>query len=53
MLACSFYGSPSTIKEKLATLMEATKANELMVVSAIWDHQARVRSYELLAQAMD
>jgi luciferase family oxidoreductase group 1 len=53
MLACSFYGSPSTIKEKLATLTEATKADELMVVAAIWDHQARVHSFELLAQAMD
>jgi len=33
--------------------MEATKADELMVVAAIWDHQARIRSFELLAQAMD
>ena len=24
MLACSFYGSPATIKEKVATLIEAT-----------------------------
>ena len=53
MLACSFYGSPATIKEKLATLIEATGADELMVAAAIWDHQARVRSFELLAQAMD
>jgi luciferase family oxidoreductase group 1 len=53
MLACSFYGSPSTIKEKLATLIQATGADELIVAAAIWDHQARVRSFELLAQAMD
>lgn len=53
MLACSFYGSPATIKAKLAPLIEATGADELMVVAAIWDHQARVRSFELLAQAMD
>ena len=33
--------------------MEATKADELMVVAAIWDHEARIRSFELLAQAMD
>jgi luciferase family oxidoreductase group 1 len=52
MLACSFYGSPSTIKEKLATLIKATGADELMVAAAIWDHQARVHSFELLAQAM-
>ena len=53
MLACSFYGSPATIKEKLATLIKVTGADELMVAAAIWDHQARVRSFELLAQAMD
>ncbi len=53
MLACSFYGSPATIKAKLAPLIEATGADELMVAAAIWDHQARVRSFELLAQAMD
>jgi len=53
MLACSFHGSTATIKEKLAPLIESTGADELMVAAAIWDHQARVRSYELLAQAMD
>ena len=52
MLACSFYGSMATIKAKLAPLIEATGADELMVAAAIWDHQARVRSFELLAQAM-
>ena len=53
MLACSFYGSPATIKEKLAPLIKNTGADELMVAAAIWDHPARVRSFELLAQAMD
>ena len=53
MLACSFYGSPETIKAKLDPLIEATGANELMVAAAIWDHKARVRSFELLAGAMD
>ena len=52
MLACSFHGSRATIKAKLAPLIEATGADELMVVAAIWDHRARVRSYELLAEAM-
>ena len=53
MLACSFYGCPTSIKARLAPLIEATGADELMVVAAIWDHQARVRSCELLAQAME
>jgi luciferase family oxidoreductase group 1 len=53
MLTCSFYGSTETIKDKLTVLVDTTKADELMVVAAIWDHQARIRSFELLAQAMD
>jgi luciferase family oxidoreductase group 1 len=52
MLACSFHGSTATIKDKLAPLIEATGADELMVAAAIWDHKARVRSFELLAEAM-
>ena len=49
----SFYGTTATIKAKLAPLIEATGADELMVAAAIWDHQVRVHSFELLAQAMD
>lgn len=52
MLACSFYGSPETIGAKIQSLVDATDADELMVSAAIWDHSARVRSFELLAQAM-
>ena len=52
MLACSFHGSKATIKDELAPLIEATGADELMVAAAIWDHKARVRSFELLAEAM-
>ncbi|MCK9907501.1 LLM class flavin-dependent oxidoreductase [Microbacteriaceae bacterium K1510] len=43
-------GSPATVKAKLAPLLEATKANELMVTTMIYDHAARKRSYELLAE---
>ena len=41
-----------TIKEKLTPLIETTGADELMVAAAVWDQKARVRSYQLLAQAM-
>jgi luciferase family oxidoreductase group 1 len=44
-------GSPKTVREKLMPLIEATKADELMATSMIFDHTARKRSYELLAQA--
>jgi luciferase family oxidoreductase group 1 len=52
MLSCSFYGARATIKAKIAPLIEATGADKLMVAAAIWDHRARVRSFELLAEAM-
>jgi luciferase family oxidoreductase group 1 len=44
-------GSPATVKARLAPLLEATQANELMVTTMIYDHAARRHSYELLAQA--
>jgi luciferase family oxidoreductase group 1 len=44
-------GSAKTVRDKLMPLIEATKADELMATSTIFDHAARRRSYELLAQA--
>ena len=52
MLSCSFCGTPATIKDRLASLIEETNADELMVAAAIWDHRARVQSFQLLAEAM-
>jgi luciferase family oxidoreductase group 1 len=44
-------GSPATVLAKLTPLIEATKADELMVTTMIFDHDARKHSYELLARA--
>jgi luciferase family oxidoreductase group 1 len=44
-------GSPATVKARLEPLIAATQADELMVTAMIFDHAARKRSYELLAQA--
>ncbi len=52
MLTCSYHGSPTSIKDQLTSLIDATGADELMVAAAIWDHSARVRSYDLLAEAV-
>jgi luciferase family oxidoreductase group 1 len=49
MLACSFAGSPETVRRGLERFTEQTRADELMVASAIYDHAARLRSYEILA----
>jgi luciferase family oxidoreductase group 1 len=46
-----FAGSPATVRERLKPLIEATAADELMVTTMIYDHVARKRSYELLAEA--
>jgi luciferase family oxidoreductase group 1 len=43
-------GSPKTVKAKLDALIAATKADEVMVTTMIYDHAARKRSYELLAE---
>jgi alkanesulfonate monooxygenase SsuD/methylene tetrahydromethanopterin reductase-like flavin-dependent oxidoreductase (luciferase family) len=49
MLGCSFVGSPKTVESALGEFVEKTGVDELMVSSAIYDHAARLRSYELLA----
>ena len=49
MLSRSFVGSPATVHSGLEGFVEETGADELIVASAIHDHAARLRSYELLA----
>jgi luciferase family oxidoreductase group 1 len=50
MLAASAMGGPATVKQQLDEIIERTQADELIVAGAVHDHQARLRSYELLAQ---
>jgi luciferase family oxidoreductase group 1 len=52
MLKYSFVGSPTTVRRGLEEFSERTAVDELMVVSAIFDHAARLRSYELLASVV-
>jgi luciferase family oxidoreductase group 1 len=44
-------GAPATVKARLEPLIAATQANELMVTSMMYDHEARKHCYELLAGA--
>ena len=44
-------GSAATVKARLEPLIAATQADELMVTTMIFDHDARKHSYELLARA--
>ncbi len=52
MLARSVVGSPATVAAGVAAFVEETGVDEVMVVSAPFDHAARLRSYELLATAV-
>lgn len=51
MLARSVIGSPDTVLAGLSALLKETGADELMVVSDVYDHQARLHSYKLIAAA--
>ncbi|HWI72121.1 MAG TPA: LLM class flavin-dependent oxidoreductase [Baekduia sp.] len=44
-------GGPATVREKLSSLVERTGADEIIVASDTYDFDARVRSYEILADA--
>ena len=50
MLRRSFVGSPETVRAGLAGFVAETEADEVIVASAIHDHTARLRSYELLGR---
>jgi len=49
MLARSIVGSTDTVRTGLAALLAETGADELMIVSDVYDHGARLHSYELIA----
>ncbi|MEU7836122.1 MsnO8 family LLM class oxidoreductase [Nonomuraea sp. NPDC049129] len=48
-----FVGTPDAVAERLRVLRRVTGADELLVTTITHDHAARVRSYELLADAWD
>jgi luciferase family oxidoreductase group 1 len=46
----SMVGSPGTVREGIDSFVAATSPDELMVMTQVYDHAARLRSYELLAE---
>src|SRR5690349_82218 len=46
-----FVGNPATVMAKLQPMIDVSKPDELMVISAVFDHEARKKSYSLLAEA--
>jgi luciferase family oxidoreductase group 1 len=49
MLRYSIVGAPETVRRELEDFAALTKADELMIVTSVYDHVARVRSYEIVA----
>ncbi len=52
VLSCSAIGEPEVVEAWLQDFVQRTGADELMVTSQIYDHAARLRSYEITAQSM-
>lgn len=51
MLARSIVGSPDRVRSGIDALVAETGADELMIVSDVYDHAARLRSFKLIASA--
>ena len=51
MLTYSFVGSIERVRHELEQFVEQTAVDELFIVSAMFDHATRIRSYELLAES--
>lgn len=50
VLSCSAIGSPQTVARQLQQFIERTGADELMITSQVFDHQARLHSYDIVGQ---
>jgi luciferase family oxidoreductase group 1 len=49
-LLCSVVGSPQTVERGLDNFIEVTRPDEIIATAHIYDHAARLRSFELLSQ---
>jgi luciferase family oxidoreductase group 1 len=51
VLSCASIGTPDKVRADLCSFVERTGADELMITSQIFDHGARLRSFEIAAEA--
>ncbi|HXJ06346.1 MAG TPA: LLM class flavin-dependent oxidoreductase [Candidatus Acidoferrum sp.] len=49
-LLCSAVGSPDTVERGVLRFIELTQPDEIITTAHIYDHAARLRSFELLAE---
>ncbi len=52
LLTYAFVGSAETVRRGLRQFVDDTRADEVIVASQIFDHAARVRSYEITAEVL-
>ena len=52
VLSCASIGTPEIVREDLRKFVERTGADELMITSQIFDHTARLRSFEIAAESL-
>jgi luciferase family oxidoreductase group 1 len=53
VLSCSAIGSAETVRASLRAFIERTQPDELMITSQIFDHAARVHSFEIAAEVRE
>ena len=51
--ARSVVGGPASVRDGIATFIRQTGADELMIPTPVFDHQARIHSYEIVARIRD
>jgi len=49
-LSCSAIGSPTSVRAAMTEFIERTAADELIITCQIFDHAARLRSYEIAVE---
>jgi alkanesulfonate monooxygenase SsuD/methylene tetrahydromethanopterin reductase-like flavin-dependent oxidoreductase (luciferase family) len=49
-LRYSAVGNRDTVREKLQSILDETQADELIISGMMYEHQARLRSYEIVAE---
>ncbi|PMS33384.1 luciferase family oxidoreductase group 1 [Trinickia symbiotica] len=52
-LSCAAIGSPDTVRARLESIIAQTQADELILTAQIYDHAARLHSFEIGAAVRD
>ncbi len=52
VMSCSAIGAHASVAAQIDAFVQSTTADELMITSQIYDHGARLRSFEIAARSM-